>query len=316
MSLVAIDVGGTNVRFAMVDSDSSLSAHQSFLCADFATINDAFSAFAATTDVKISAAAICIAGPVKDDWVSVTNNHWVFSKHQLCRDLGLQQLLVVNDFTAQALAQADPAGHGNIRLLEGKSQSQAPLLVIGPGTGLGVSALIPAASGLIPIEGEGGHVGLSPQSDEEMKLFEALAAELPFVSVEDVISGRGLERIYQHLSSGQKKAAPHIGMDALAQEGLDRDAAQMMLGLLGTVIADSALMLGCWRGVVIAGGIVAQLQPLIATSAFADRLRHGGLMSDLLTDLPVWLSVDPHAGLRGAAAAFENENLRGRIIAG
>ena len=189
-------------------------------------------------------------------------------------------------------------------------------MVIGPETGLGVSALIPAASGLIPIEGEVRHVGLSPQSDEEMKLFEALAAELPFVSVEDVISGRGLERIYLHLTGGGKKGRPAHWNDALAKDGLDREAAQMMLGLLGTVIADGALMLGCWRGVVIAGGIVAQLQPLIATSAFADRLRHGGLMSDLLADLPVWLSVDPHAGLRGAAAAFDNENLRGRIIAG
>ena len=316
MTLVAIDVGGTNVRFALVDSDSSLAAHHSFLCADFATINDAFAAFAATIDVKITAAAICIAGPVKDDQVSVTNNHWVFSKRELRRDLELEQLLVVNDFTAQALAQADPSAYGNIRLLEGKSQSDAPLLVIGPGTGLGVSALIPTASGLMPVEGEGGHVGLSPQSDAEIKLFEALAAELPFVSVEDVISGRGLERIYLHLTGGGKKAAPHIGADALAKDGADREAALMMLGLLGTVIADSALLLGCWRGVVIAGGIVAQLQPLIATSAFADRLRHGGLMSDLLADLPVWLSVDPHAGLRGAAAAFDNENLRGRIIAG
>ena len=299
MTLVAIDVGGTNVRFALVDSYGDLAAQHSLLCADFATINDAFAAFAATVDQKITAAAICIAGPVKDDQVSVTNNHWVFSKRQLCRDLGLEQLLVVNDFTAQALAQADPSGHGNILLLDGKSQSDAPLLVIGPGTGLGVSALIPAASGLIPIEGEGGHVGLSPQTDAEMKLFEALAGELPFVSVEDVISGRGLERIYLHLSGGQKKAAPEIGADALAEQGTDRDAAQMMLGLLGTVIADNALTLGCWRGVVIAGGIVSQLRPLIAESAFADHLRHGGLMSNLLADLPVWLSVDPHAGLRG-----------------
>ena len=316
MTLVAIDVGGTNVRFALVDSNQGLAAYQSLLCADFGTINEAFAAYAATVDVAITAATICIAGPVKDDQVRVTNNHWHFSKRKLCHDLQLEQLLVVNDFTAQALAQADPSGHGNILLLDGISQPDAPLLVIGPGTGLGVSALIPAASGLIPVEGEGGHVGLSPQTDLEMELFAALAAELPFVSVEDVISGRGLERLYQYLSGGAEKPAPHIGSDALKGDGTDRDAAQMMLALLGTVIADHALTLGCWRGVVIAGGIVAQLQPLIATSAFADRMRHGGLMAELLADLPVWLSVDPHAGLRGAAAAFDNENLRGRVIAG
>ena len=103
---------------------------------------------------------------MKDDQVSVTNNHWVFSKRELRRDLELEQLLVVNDFTAQALAQADPSMHGNIRLLEGKSQLTRSTCNW-PGTGLGVSALIPTASGLMPVEGEGGHVGLSPQSTQK-----------------------------------------------------------------------------------------------------------------------------------------------------
>lgn len=314
MTLVAIDIGGTNARFALVDQSGALSHHHALLCADFDRIEDAFLAYVAIVDQQITDATICVAGPVKDDDVKVTNNHWQFSKAEMRRHLGLHSLLVVNDFTAQALAQADPSAHGNVLLLDGSSQSDKPLLVIGPGTGLGVSALIPTARGVVPIEGEGGHVGLAPQTDADLALHAALQQELPYVSVEDVISGRGLERLYRYLSGGIEKPAPQIGEAAIAAAGTDRDAAQMMLGLLGTVIADHALTLGCWRGVVIAGGIVAQLQPLIETSPFAARLRHDGLMAHLLADLPVWLSVDPHAGLRGAAAAFQNENLNGRRI--
>ena len=88
----------------------------------------------------------------------------------------------------------------------------------------------------------------------------------------------------------------------------------MMLGLLGSAVADAVLTMGCWRGVVIAGGIVAQLQPLLADSPFQARFRHKGLMAPLLNNVPVWLSFDPHAGLRGAAAGFTNLHMASRII--
>ena len=87
-----------------------------------------------------------------------------------------------------------------------------------------------------------------------------------------------------------------------------------MLGMLGSVIADAVLTIGCWRGVVIAGGIVAQLRPLLEDSPFASRFRHDGVMGRLLADVPVWLCVDPHAGLRGAAEAFFTPSLQPRII--
>ena len=123
------------------------------------------------------------------------------------------------------------------------------------------------------------------------------------VSAEDFVSGPGLENIYR-LQTGTELAAPEIGKAAMAGDGPAREAAMTMLGILGTVIADAVLTTGSWRGVVIAGGIVAQLQPLLADSPFAERFRHGGTMGRLLADVPVWLSVDPHAGLRGAAVAM------------
>ena len=92
----------------------------------------------------------------------------------------------------------------------------------------------------------------------------------------------------------------------MADAGPERDAANMMLGLLGSVVADAVLTMGCWRGVVIAGGIVAHIQPLVADSPFAARFRHNGTMAPLLQAVPVWLSFDPHAGLRGTADQTKN----------
>ena len=100
----------------------------------------------------------------------------------------------------------------------------------------------------------------------------------------------------------------------LAAEGPAREAVHRMLAILGTVMADAALSMGCWRGAVIAGGIVAQLSPLLDNSPFAMRFRHQGKMGQLLSDIPVWLSVDSKAGLRGAAAAFENASLQSRVL--
>ncbi len=318
MSLVAVDVGGTNVRFAIAGEDG-LSHHHSMLCRDFPTLEAAFLAYQDRIDQPVSAASIAVAGPVQAEHVTVTNNHWRFGKRDLLQALRLNSLLVVNDFTAQALAQNDPTAHGNLPLLEGVGQDDAPLLVIGPGTGLGVAALVPSPLGPIPLEGEGGHVGFAPQDAAEMELLQRLwvdtRSEPTHVSAEHFVSGGGLETLYRLLSGGAALPAPEIGAAALAGDATARRAVDMMLGILGTVMADAILTIGCWRGAVIAGGIVAQLHSLVADSPFATRLRHGGTMGHLLTDLPVWLSFDPHAGLRGAAAAFENASLAPRVIA-
>ena len=312
MALIAVDVGGTNVRFAVAGA-SGLDDIRSMLCADYPSLAAAFAAYLAGTGVTVGAASVAVAGLVQAAEVDVTNNHWQFSKAELLAEAGLERLLVVNDFTAQALAQTDPSAHGNLTVLAGNGPADAPLLVIGPGTGLGVSALVPAGDGYVPIEGEGGHVGMSPQNEAEMALMRARKAEVPHVSAEDFVSGPGLENIYR-LQTGTELAAPEIGKAAMSGDGSAREAAKTMLGILGTVIADAVLTTGSWRGVVIAGGIVAQLQPLLADSPFTERFRHSGTMRRLLSDVPVWLSVDPHAGLRGAAAAMATPSLQARVI--
>lgn len=312
MALVAVDLGGTNVRFALA-GDGGLTHHASLLCRDHPTLEDAFSSYLSTVDAQVTAASIAVAGPVQAPHVEVTNNGWRFGKRELMASLGFDRLLVVNDFTAQALAQSDPTANGNLQILDGTSHGDAPLLVIGPGTGLGVAALVSSPGGLVTLEGEGGHVGFAPQDDIELDLLSRLWDERPHVSAEDFVSGSGLETVHR-LLSGDRLPAPEIGAAALAAEGPAREAVHRMLAILGTVMADAALSMGCWRGAVIAGGIVAQLRPLLDDSPFAARFRHQGKMGRLLADIPVWLSVDSRAGLRGAAAAFENASLQSRVL--
>ena len=327
MRCVVLDIGGTNVRLSYVaGADAALADIVSMKCASFATIEDAFAAYAAQIGLdeklngaRLDAVAIAAAGSVNTDVVSITNNHWDFEKKALCKALPTERLLVINDFTAQALAQSNPAGNGNLPILHGISDDQNPLLVIGPGTGLGVSALLPTSMGPLAIEGHGGHVSFGPRSEVEVALNDHARQKFDNVTVEHFVCGAGLEAIYEFLAGHQsprpeKLLAPEIGAKAVSENGLCRDAALMMLDILGTAVADHTLSFGAWRGAVIAGGIVPQLHPLISASNFAERVRSVGVMSPLMANLPVWLSVDPYAGLRGAMAALASPHLASKII--
>ena len=164
------DIGGTNIRFARLTGlSSSLKDITHLKCRDFTRIEDAFVTYRKMVgyDGQLDAVSIAVAAPVKNDLVEFTNNHWAFSKPVLLAHLGTKRLLVVNDFTAQALAQSDPTANGNLQVIAGVPTPNAPLLIIGPGTGLGVSALLPTPAGMLPLEGEGGHVSFAPRSEAE-----------------------------------------------------------------------------------------------------------------------------------------------------
>lgn len=328
MNYVVSDVGGTNARFAYAAGpDSPLTDILVMKCADFATIEDALAAYRQQINLDdrlngagLDAVAVAVAAPVNGPQVKLTNNHWQFEKAALRTAVSANRLLVINDFTAQALAQSDPTAHGNQQLLGGRPKDDATLLVIGPGTGLGVSALVPTSIGPLAIEGEGGHVSFSPRSRREMDLYEFANAKFGHVTAEHFVSGAGLETIYAFLAKDLASAAiltaPEIGEAAIAEDGLCREAALMMLDILGTVIADNTLLLGAWRGTVIAGGVVPRLAALVPASDFADRIRSIGAASPLMANLPVWLCVDPYAGLRGALVGLGSAHLAPQALTG
>ena len=323
MNLILADVGGTNARFAVSSQDDMSLHHITYLrCADFESFEDAFESFltrlpcGGPSDRHVL--SLAVAGPVNDQIVDVSNNHWCFGKGQLLERLQLDSLLVINDFTAQALAQHEAADCHRRQLLNGVEDASAPLLVIGPGTGLGVSALIPVGDWPLPIEGEGGNIRFAPQTEPERALREYMRRQAVHVVVEHFVSGPGLETIYAFLAerTGAEPvlSAERIAEAALRDKGVCRDAVDIMIGILAGTMADHVLTMGCWRGAVIAGGIMPRLAPLIASSPFEQRFRSAGEMSHVLENVPVCLSIDPEAGLNGARAALGNPHLAHRML--
>ena len=274
MTILAIDLGGTNIRFGIApDETATIADIEVMACADFPTIEDAINAYLSSHQShNIEAVSIAVAAPVMDDMIDITNNNWRFSKTALQQNLGVKRLMMINDFTAQALAQREPNRHGNIVLKEGRNhnqgQSNTPLLVIGPGTGLGVAALKPTHQGMMPIEGEGGHVYFTPRNETERQLEEFLRGEVGFVSAEHIISGSGLAAIYRFLCHHDQadydgKTAAEIGDVALKSVGRERQAVFIMMEALATVMVNTIITLGCWQGAVIAGGVAPRFAAII-----------------------------------------------------
>ena len=323
MKLIVADIGGTNARFAVSEKGDPSLRHITYLrCSDFEGFEDAFERFLAGLPRDEQSGhhllSLAVAGPVNDQIVDVSNNHWRFDKNWILERLALNKLLVINDFTAQALAQHEAADGDRSQILSGVEDASAPLLVIGPGTGLGVSALIPFAQGPLPVEGEGGNIRFAPQTEPERELCAFMEQQTDHVVVEHFVSGPGLENIHCFLTDPTRTepslSAEMIATSALHEEGICRDAVNLMTGILGAVMRDHVLTMGCWRGAVITGGIMPRLHSLIVSSPLERRFRSAGEMSHILGNVPVWLSTDPHAGLKGAKAAFDNPYLAHRMV--
>ncbi len=326
MSRLVVDIGGTSVRIAHQRVDAAQTCDPAALndpevlaCADFATAGEALLHYCNQYRLDIELLGLAVEGPVTGASVDITNNHWQFDAAALTAAIGARRYLLVNDFTAQALAQRDllqggplPQKHRQI-LRGGDGDPLTPLLVIGPGTGLGVAALVPAGEQVQIIEGEGGHVSYAPRNAAEQAVLADLAAEFGHVSAERIISGPGLEAVY-YSQTGEKRPAPDIGGLALAGDAAAVAAVSLMLQSLATVAANAVLSLGARAGVVIAGGIVPKLAGLLGDSGFFDRFDDHGRRRSYLETVPIYLSSDPLGGLRGMAAGFDNPYLAQRII--
>lgn len=320
MSLLVADIGGTNIRFAHIPTGADgLTNIEVVAGYPHKTLLDALLSYIELHNLSsIKEVVIAVAGPVLDDHISVTNSHLQFCQQTLIEQLKLSRLLVINDFTAQALAQTKPGEHERILLRQGKSETTAPLLVVGPGTGLGISALIPTSDGFFPLQGEGGHISLTAQNQTEQTILHALQKCHSHVSVERVVSGSGLEYLYRHLT--EQAGAPtkytraaEIGNAAVKGDDCAVAAVGLMLDFLGTVVSDMALALGSRQGIVIVGGIVPKIQSIIPQSLFWQRLTRKGRLSSFITNIPVWLCIDPFSGLKGARYAIDNPYLAAGI---
>ncbi|WP_409202350.1 glucokinase [Suttonella sp. R2A3] len=308
------DIGGTHARFALSMPDGVLSEIDCLRTADFPTIEEAIRAYLSAHRASVDHAVIAIATPITSDRVAMTNHHWAFSIRALQDSLGLQRLLVINDFSAQALAVLSLQDHQYCTICPGIIDHTAPKAVLGPGTGLGVSGLIRGDGGRwCALAGEGGHVSFAPQTEDEWRVYQYARRHYPeHVSAERLLSGNGLSLIDAALADAgeahTRRRAEEIGAAAFAGELQARHVWDVFHGMLASVAADLALTLGARGGVYLCGGILPRSVDLLTNGVFAERFVAKGRCRDYLADIPVYLLLhDDCAGLYGAATALSEE---------
>jgi glucokinase len=305
------DVGATNARFALLDADGRIGSVRTLACDDYPGIAEAIAAYCASGTKPPDSAALAWAGPVTGDEVALTNHPWSFSIAALQRRFGFSRLLVINDFTANALALRRLAEEDRSQLGGGAPIAETPIGILGPGTGLGVGGLIPAASGWIPLAGEGGHATLPPASARESAVLDRMRQRFGHVSAERALSGPGLVTLYQTLAElAGVPAAPWTPAQIAdertgRQDPLAHEALGMFCAMLGTVAGDLALTLGARGGVYLAGGIVPRLGARFAASAFRERFEAKGRFRSYLAAIPTYVVTHPVPAFLGLAAALE-----------
>jgi glucokinase len=311
MRLLA-DIGGTNARFALQRAGGEGYADIEVLaCGDYPTIEAAVRAYLARATERglaadVQHAAIAIANPVEGDEVGMTNHCWRFSIAALKTALGLDTLVVVNDFAALAMALPHLSAAQRQPIGGGAAQAGKPIGLIGPGTGLGVSGVVPCGERWIALAGEGGHVSFAPVTKQEMKILQALWEEFGHVSAERLLSGPGLELIHRALA-GQRLSAPEITSRALDGSSIAcRETVETFCAVLGSVAGNVALTLGATGGMYIAGGIVPRLGALFTGSRFRERFEGKGRLASYLARIPTWLVTEEYPALRGVAAMLDD----------
>lgn len=308
------DIGGTNARFALLAAGTRCPDHEmSLRCADFDGLEQATRHYLAQVgNPPITEAAIDVATAVTGDLVKLTNSPWAFSIEQTRRQLGLQRLLVLNDFTALALSLTELRGEEVRQVGGGKAVPHTPIGLIGAGTGLGVSGLLPCAGSWIPIQGEGGHAAFSPADEREDAVLGVLRERFGHVSTERLASGPGLVNIYGALSVLAHNAPLDLEPQEIADAGIqgrDRHCAEalsMFCGVLGTAAANLVVTLGARGGLYIGGGIVPKLGDWFARSPFRARFEHKGRFSTYVAAVPTLVILADNPALRGLAMALES----------
>lgn len=305
--LLLADIGGTNARFALARDGKigpvvieAVSKHA-----------DPFLAFEkALAELTLGGlrprqAAVAVAGPVEAGRAALTNGIWCFEAAALRAALGLTELRLMNDFEAiawslSALQTTDLRAIGG-----GAAKPGEPMVVLGPGTGLGVAAVVPAGERTVVLATQGGHVTMACADARESRVLEYLRGRFGHISAERVLSGAGLVVLTQAIAAidgvGPAPGTPAQVLDA-AQSGtspLCEEAFDCFCNMLGTVAGNLALSLDAHGGVYLAGGILPRVADAFASSGFRARFEAKGRFSSYVAAIPTWLIEHPQPGLLG-----------------
>lgn len=304
------DIGGTNARFAiLVDAYAEPREFPVLATGDFGTIEEAIqTGVLDRTSLQPRSAILAVAGPIKGDEIDLTNCDWVVRPTQMIRDLGFDEVIVINDFEAQALAAASLGPEYLEKIGRGEIEPSSSRVVLGPGTGLGVAGLIHARHTWFPVPGEGGHVDMGPRTERDYRLFPEFQTIEGRVSAEQLLCGRGLMNIYHAICRVEgREPAAKTPADVTAAWGDGSDpcaveAIELFAVYLGRVAGDLALVFMARGGIFLAGGIALKIIPALKAPAFRQAFEDKAPHSALLAKMPVFVITHPLAALSGLAA--------------
>ncbi|MDX1341073.1 MAG: glucokinase [Reinekea sp.] len=325
LGLIA-DIGGTNARFALtpirnieaggdlVLAESDLIAPTALNGAEYATILEAIEAYLAgpAKDYpRPEHSVMAIACPTDQDQITMTNHTWAFKVSELKATLGFKTLKFINDYNALANAIPQLDENSLIKVGRGEAVKGKPIAVTGPGTGLGLAALAFSDVGPVTLETEGGHAHFAPTNPVEIDILSFLLTKYERVSNERLISGMGLENIYQALAAKagneNQLTAPEISKAALDKsDALCEQALAHFCAICGSYAGDVALTIGAKGGVYITGGIIPRFIEYFKQSDFRARFEAKARLSGFVEDIPTFVVVAEQPGLLGSAAVLNH----------
>lgn len=314
--IVALDIGGTNARYAIAelapDAPPRLGEPVTLATADHASFQSAWRQFEESLDGPAPRnLAMAVAGRISDDVFRFTNNPWVVRLGDLREQMGLENILLINDFEAigHAVASAPEEAFRHLCGPDVPLPAEGLIGVIGPGTGLGVAHVWRDRQGYRVQPTEGGHLDFAPLDAIEDRLLARLRQRHRRVSTERVVSGPAIVDIYETLAAIEGRPIQLQDDRAIWQSGMERSdplataAVERFCMSLGSVAGDIALAQGA-SAMVIAGGLGQRLADILVASDFAQRFKAKGRFEAMMASLPVKLITHPQPGLLGAAAAF------------
>ncbi|WP_417243694.1 glucokinase [Celeribacter sp.] len=310
LSLVA-DIGGTNTRVALADGTSLLpETVRRYSNRKFPGLESILKQYIAEEDnVDCKGACVALAGPVRDGVGTMTNLDWAIDKDTLRRAAHAEHVAILNDLQAQGHALGFVAPE-NIRTVIDDAPEPSPnavRMVIGVGTGFNAAPVFETGMGRFVAPSECGHANLPIRTEDELALCQFVETAHGFPAVEDVLSGRGLERVYLFLGQQEgdprEKSAADIMAAVEAGDDPRADAtAQLFVKILGTVAGNLSLIQLPFGGVYLVGGVARAITPYLDRFGFADAFRDKGRFAGFMKNFSVSVIEDDYAALTGCAS--------------
>jgi glucokinase len=322
------DIGGTNARFAIVtDGAQPLELFEPVATGDFPDIESAIErCVLANSRTRPRSALIDVAGPIVGDAVDLTNADWIVRPRETLSRIGLEAMVLLNDFEALAMALTALAPSDVVQIGGGEAVATGAKVVLGPGTGLGVGGLVHVDGGegglWAPVPGEGGHVELGPAEDDEFPIWQHVEREGGRISAEVLITGRGIVNLYRAVARSSSEEPRLTTPAAVTSAALDKSdpvavrSMSLYVRLLGRIAGDVALTFMARGGAYVGGGIAPRILPILKAGEFRRAFEAKFPHEEVMASIPAFVIVGAHPALKGLAAFARTPSRFGVNLAG